>query len=441
MSDLEGVQVHCGHVLDEIRKVPDASIDMVFTSPPFYLARSYGTDPAVWGGARNCPHPTWEEHVTKCGNGSGGGVNNPGSKDRRSVLNHARTVRSETCTMCGAWRGEHGHEPTVQKWVEHERELAAEIRRVLKPWGVYAIEGRDTYSCQPNGRDESEHAGDDRTHRNKPRVRPSLPHGSLHMQFERLMIALQDDGWRLRSATVVQNPNPKAESVHGWRHSRMCEITGAPMVLRRGSWRPTTAHSMLYVLAGKGAYYADEYAVRDYSCSAHGHNAWSVLKVPRSHGDGTKHTARLPFGLARWVVSAFAPAQGVCAECGMPWVRCIQIGANDLDSQKLCGGGPDGQYRGKARVERGGDGSEDPSEVKRRILEGIRVVETVGWAPSCACKAGARVRAKVLDPYAGSGTVLSAARQLGADAVGIELHPGYAEEAMRNLGATVRGEW
>jgi DNA modification methylase len=51
----------------------------------------------------------------------------------------------------------------------------------------------------------------------------------------------------------------------------------------------------------------------------------------------------------------------------------------------------------------------------------------------CGCDAPTRL-GLVLDPFAGSGTTLKAARALGRDALGIELKPEYAELARQRAG-------
>ena len=126
----------------------------------------------------------------------------------------------------------------------------------------------------------------------------------------RVALALQADGWWLRSDIIWSKPNPMPESLNGWRweqhrvkvknsehatkhdirggHKKMLEdasvhqgmspeflaewldCPGCPacepndgLVLRRGSWRPTKSHEYLFMLAKSDRYFADADAVRE----------------------------------------------------------------------------------------------------------------------------------------------------------------------------------
>jgi hypothetical protein len=57
---------------------------------------------------------------------------------------------------------------------------------------------------------------------------------------------------------------------------------------------------------------------------------------------------------------------------------------------------------------------------------------TTGWRPTCGHD-GDPVPCTVLDPFAGSGTTLMVAEQLGRDSIGIELNPEYIEIAHRRI--------
>lgn len=76
------LRVYLGHVLDVLAQMPDASVDCIVTSPPYFGLRDYGLDPVIWP---------------------------------------------------DGWEGQHGLEPTVAMYVEHQRIVWAELRRVLAP--------------------------------------------------------------------------------------------------------------------------------------------------------------------------------------------------------------------------------------------------------------------------------------------------------------------
>ncbi len=53
-------------------------------------------------------------------------------------------------------------------------------------------------------------------------------------------------------------------------------------------------------------------------------------------------------------------------------------------------------------------------------------IKTIGWRPTCECKYNeGSGKAVVLDPFAGTGTTLLKAEELGRDSVAIEMGTGY----------------
>ena len=118
----------------------------------------------------------------------------------------------------------------------------------------------------------------------------------------RVALALQSDGWWVRSVIIWHKPNPMPESVNGWRWEKhrikvknsnqdpnksniqgdsrhnpelAAEWIDCPgcekcnpndgLVLRKGSWRPTNSYEHILMLTKSASYYCDADAVREES--------------------------------------------------------------------------------------------------------------------------------------------------------------------------------
>ncbi|MFG1370712.1 site-specific DNA-methyltransferase [Xanthobacter oligotrophicus] len=163
--------------------------------------------------------------------------------------------------------GQIGLEPTLGEHLAVMVEVFALVRRVLKPAGTLWINYGDCYAAAPNGRsaaDTKAAGNDDRTFRDKPfstvgpvfvseyektaRSGASQNKGHTHaahggrvvaggylkpkdlcMVPNRLAIALQDDGWWVRSEIIWGKTNPMPDS--------------------SGAYRPSTAHEKIFLLA------------------------------------------------------------------------------------------------------------------------------------------------------------------------------------------------
>ena len=180
-------------------------------------------------------------------------------------------------------------------------------------------------------------------------------------------------------------------------------------------------------------------------------SVWTIAPAPYRKA----HFATFPSALVRPCILAGTSEAGCCQVCGVPWVRVTSKGEPDLEHQRACGGDVDGNYHGQATKDFSGAKAQNASEVKARILAGMRETQTICWKPGCKCEGtrtdtdghGGSATSKkghsqvqlgnedesgdnpqpciVLDPFGGSGTTAEVAVALGRHAVLIELNPEY----------------
>ena len=118
--------------LSFLQVMEDESVHMGVTSPPYYGLRKYGTTPTIWGGDPNCQHEWGEVHPP----GFRGTDTNPGKLQSDGNKNR-QNLTSDTCSKCGAWKGELGLEPTPELYVKHLVEIFRELKRVLRSDGTF----------------------------------------------------------------------------------------------------------------------------------------------------------------------------------------------------------------------------------------------------------------------------------------------------------------
>lgn len=194
------VRILVGDVREQLKTLPADSVNLVVTSPPYWALRDYGT--ATWhGGDPACEHrsPTMhsgrdEERAMLAGSAA---------TNSAQLLN---AVSAGKCGKCGAIRvdSQLGLEPTPQEHVAAMVEVFREVKRVLRADGVCFVNYGDSYAGTVNGRsaaDTKAGGGDDRTFRDKPinNCVGGLKEKDLCLVPERFVLAMQEDGWWVRS--------------------------------------------------------------------------------------------------------------------------------------------------------------------------------------------------------------------------------------------------
>jgi DNA modification methylase len=373
-----------GDVRAALRTLPAASIDCAVTSPPYWGLRDYGLPAQVWGGKADCTHDWIEDPA----------------------------YRSE-CRECHAWRGQLGLEPSPALYVDHIVEVFRELRGILKPEATLWVNLGDCYNAATNAprRPSANRVGywqaagsmGDR----RVRAADLKPKDLLGMPW-RVALALQADGWYLRTDVIWSKSNPMPEGVRD---------------------RPVRSHEYLFLLSKQPRYFYDAEAVREAAAGERGLNhrlpgaalrhgraqrsVWT-LATQRYH---EAHFATFPERLVEPCILAGTSAAGCCPECGRAWQRHVCTRYTNPGNRSS---------NGPRSLERR---HESPGFRKRLV----RLVDGEAWRADCQCGANP-VPATVLDTFAGSGTTLAVATRLGRRSIGIELSADYIELARRRLG-------
>lgn len=132
----------------------------------------------------------------------------------------AKTFEAEhaTCSLCGAWRGQYGLEPTGAMYIEHTIDWLRSVKRVLRPDGVAWIDIGDSrggggyYPNAPSNVAGSLQAKGNRFGARNIRGQKAIgiPAKSLCLIPQRLAIACQEDGWIVRNVVQIKARMPES---------------------------------------------------------------------------------------------------------------------------------------------------------------------------------------------------------------------------------------
>lgn len=204
------------HDCRSMPELADESIQCVVTSPPYWGLRKYaGEQDLVWGGQPDCVHEWIDSSIPKSGGVGDYEVGRVGNAQARTASHEAK--QSDTCSLCGAWHGAFGLEPTPELYVQHTIEILREIRRVLRKDGVVFWNIGDSYwgSGQGKGSNHGKAVFSDDDIKVPDWKSGSLKPKDLCLIPFRVAIAAQDAGWWVRSDIIWNKSNPMPESVHG----------------------------------------------------------------------------------------------------------------------------------------------------------------------------------------------------------------------------------
>jgi DNA modification methylase len=289
---LHRFEIQQGHALVILRTLPSESVHCCITSPPYWGLRDYGVAPIAWGGDPTHRHE-WGPQIL---------VNATNHVDKRR-WSHAYNGRGE-------------EQPAAKPRVESSVRFTGQMVQNLEPYPKHET-----------------HAGSWVT------KHPTLKPKDLIGVPWRVALALQADGWYLRSDIIWAKTNPMPESVGD---------------------RPTKSHEYLFLLSKSRRYFYDASAIREpfrhpertyksdtqehktaklreqgnrctsglhdgrtrYGSPELGRNKRSVWMIATEPYSGA-HFATYPKALVAPCVKAGTSERGCCPSCGAPWRRVL----------------------------------------------------------------------------------------------------------------------
>lgn len=438
----------------DARKIPlkNGSVQCIVTSPPYWGLRDYGIQPNVWGGDLECKHDfsgtIYHEHREQGSHGKSRTTDRFWGDDpsRRFDGNHQRHFTTQFCLHCDAWLGTLGLEPTPELYIEHLVEIFKEVRRVMRKDGIVFLNLGDSYYGGNKGNSGLLRPGDKQgTNLGSwsTRCRDSGPLSPTRQEFcsslkpkdlcgipWRVALALQADGWWLRSDIIWSKPNPMPESVRD---------------------RASCSHEYIFLFTKSARYFWDRGAVREnVTGNAHARGDGinpkaSIVDLGNHHGKPKQnasfsgavnklvscrnirsvwemntqpfpkaHFATFPEELPLRCIKAGTSEKGCCVKCGNPWVRVIErtvLPPIDRKNNNALLGRDQGLDH------------DNPFPAGK----------TIGWKPSCRCGIEERKPCVVLDPFAGAGTTVLVADKLGRIGIGLDPKSDYCEIARKRV--------
>ena len=195
-----------GDAYGVLHTLPAQSVHAIVTSPPYFLQRDYGTDGVSW------PEVTFSP------------------------------MAGLPAVTVPAWQGELGQEADPFAFIGHLVLIFREARRVLRDDGVALINLGDTFASDSKWGGKHAAKLHDHVGGYRKKTATALPDKNLVGIPWRFALAMQADGWILRSDIIWSRPNALPEPVND---------------------RPTKSHEYIFQFVKQGRYFWDKEAIAD----------------------------------------------------------------------------------------------------------------------------------------------------------------------------------
>lgn len=288
--------------------------------------------------------------------------------------------------------GQIGDEPTISEYIANLVEVFEECRRILKPSGTFWLNISDTYApkwavSRRNQVGNKSLKNGTRKHR-PDRLINGLKEKDLCLIPQRLAISLQHAGWYVRQDIIWHKTNPLPESVRD---------------------RYTRSHEYLWLLSKSSKYFWNYDAIQELATSRHP-SAFSFNRETKEDLIPGQQYKQHRLG----------------RKAGNKKHKYVDA-YQSQDSE---------QHRTKAGLLKSADKhyqTRNPRSVWSMAVASNPDAHFATFPPELprrCIEAGCPEGGTVLDPFAGSGTTLWQAQELGRKAIGIELNPEYCRMAL-----------
>jgi DNA modification methylase len=294
--------------------------------------------------------------------------------------------------------GQIGLESTPEAYVARMVEVFREVRRVLREDGTLWLNLGDCYASAPKGNktpsygscfDGRNMSGVDTSGKKDKAAASGLQHKQLVGIPWRVAFALQSDGWWLRQDIIWAKPNPMPESVRD---------------------RCTKAHEYVFLLTKSERYFYDADAIRQ------------PLRWQQPNVLATNAQARQQKRLSERIAAGDLSA-----------LRTESDRRTAMNGERAKGRGNDANRERTLRENLAGANRRSVWTVTTKPYSGAHFAVMPADLVEPCIKAGCPEGGTVLDPFAGSGTTLAVAAELGRNAIGCELNPEYIALAERRI--------
>lgn len=443
--------IECANAEVGLSKIPEKTVQVCVTSPPYFGLRNYGLDPLIWGGKADCNHE-WGDSIR---------FNQSGGKGYMQDNNKGSWFESESvfCIKCGAWYGHLGLETlhdclgwATRKYcgkcyICNMLSIYRQVWKVLRDDGTVWINIGDSYAgggrgglegCGKGSMEEARYQKGQKIGPPTKKLPDIKPKDLIGIPWS-LAFALRADGWYLRNDNI-------------WHKNAMPESA---------TDRCSMTHEYIFLLTKKPHYYYDIDAIREAYVESSVERKKYVLNMfggqPDHHevksskgsvgGGDTGMVGGNSFGANKktiWRITNEPSNWDYCENCDTLFVGAERKAIKKekyknerghVLTKRICPCGSTGGWIGHyasfptALPETCIKAGSSNRACEKCGAPWERVPEdqgkTTGWQPTCSCDNKGKSSSIVLDPFSGSARTGLAAQRLGRRYIGIDLNPQY----------------